>query len=327
VVAQVTKDQHFVPEFYLERFADNGIIQVLHLRARRIGKPRPYQSVCYKKFFYAQKTGVEDEVSQHVEAFFGAIESQIAERLPAIIEHAESKTLSNVDLDTLAYMMSLQWMRTARFRNVVQSLASHMLKFVSQATARFPGFIEDAQRFAMERGIELSSEAAEQLREYLAQGEYSIKTDNSMHLRFLASRDNVVGVHNLFFHKQWNVWRASGRFRFITSDNPVAEWLPSAGIFGNSFLERKHYFPLTPDIMIESVYPDEDEHRVSPAETVEYRTCDADGVLVFDMVMAQHAHEFAYGASKDEFQQLLWQAHKPGAAMTTFREKYGTRPV
>jgi len=322
---QVTKDQHFVPQFYLELFADNGTIQVLDLPARRIGKPRPYQSVCYKPFFYGQQTGIQDEVSQHAESLFGALESQIAERLPRIIEHARLEQLSNPDLDTLAYMMALQLMRTERFRDVVQKLESQMLKFVSTTMAHFPGFTEDARRLAKEHGKEMSEEEAKQLQEFLARGEYTLTTDNTSHMRFIAGGDNLVGFHNLFFFKQWNILKATGQFCFVTSDNPVSEWLPSNGLYGNSFLERRHYFSLTPDIMIESVNPTRDDKSQSPAETVQYRTCTEDDVLVYDMVIAQHAKQFLYGKGKTEFQQLLWQSHKPGKAYEDFHRTYVLR--
>jgi hypothetical protein len=66
-MSQLTKDQHFVPEFYLRRFSLNGMIVALDLPAGRILKPRPYQSVCYATFFHAQQTGVQDDLSQLVE--------------------------------------------------------------------------------------------------------------------------------------------------------------------------------------------------------------------------------------------------------------------
>lgn len=60
---QITKKQHFVPKFYLKRFARNGQIQVCDVRAKRILKAYGYKSVCYEKFFYGVETGVQDEVS------------------------------------------------------------------------------------------------------------------------------------------------------------------------------------------------------------------------------------------------------------------------
>ena len=48
-MTQITGKQHFVPRFYLKRFAKEGQIQVFDVRAKRIGKPRPYGSVCYAR--------------------------------------------------------------------------------------------------------------------------------------------------------------------------------------------------------------------------------------------------------------------------------------
>ena len=108
-MTQIIGKQHFVPRFYLKRFAKEGQIQVFDVQAKRIGKPRPYGSVCYEKFFYAAETSVQDESSQILELMFGRIENKIAGALPGIIEHAVTKQLSNFDLDALACFMSLQW--------------------------------------------------------------------------------------------------------------------------------------------------------------------------------------------------------------------------
>ncbi len=97
-MTQITKDQHFVPRFYLKRFAREGQIQVFDKRAKRIGKPRPYASVCYEKFFYAARTGVQDETSQAFEDLFGQIESVIADALPGVIKRAGDLELTNNDL-------------------------------------------------------------------------------------------------------------------------------------------------------------------------------------------------------------------------------------
>ena len=52
---QTTEKQHYVPKFYLKRFTREGQIQVLNVKTKRIGKPRPYGSVCYEKFFYGRR--------------------------------------------------------------------------------------------------------------------------------------------------------------------------------------------------------------------------------------------------------------------------------
>ncbi|KPJ69531.1 hypothetical protein AMJ44_03450, partial [candidate division WOR-1 bacterium DG_54_3] len=51
---QVTKQQHYVPIFYLKRFSDNdNFIQTLDLANKRMGR-NPYSGVCYEDFFYAR---------------------------------------------------------------------------------------------------------------------------------------------------------------------------------------------------------------------------------------------------------------------------------
>ena len=127
-MTQITKKQHFVPKFYLKRFAKAGQIQVFDVRARRIGKPRPYVSVCYEKFFYAAETGVQDEISQ---AFEDVFEKMIAEALPGIIERADAQKLTNGDLDMLAYFMSVQWLRPRFFRERLQKIRSEFIKSFS----------------------------------------------------------------------------------------------------------------------------------------------------------------------------------------------------
>ena len=39
-MTQITRNQHYVPRFYLKRFAKEGQIRVFDVRAKRIGKPR-----------------------------------------------------------------------------------------------------------------------------------------------------------------------------------------------------------------------------------------------------------------------------------------------
>jgi hypothetical protein len=319
---QVTADQHFVPRFYMKGFADNGFVQVLHLRKRRIGKARPYASVCYQPFFYAQKTGVQDEVSQHFEDLFGQFETQFAERYPKIVENARNKRLTDGNLDTLAYMMALQWMRSQRFRDMVRELESQVLKIQFQARAMSPTFIKTAKEIYKQHDIDLTDQQAEDLQRSIMEGNYEITSDNTSHLKFIMSKENLTSYKTWFYVKQWNVLSASRKYQFVTSDNPVAEWIsPNAGLYGAHIAQRKHYFPLSPDIMIESVPPTRDV-KTQPVDALAYRDCDDDDTLVCNMVMAHHAKEFLYSPTKDIFTELLRQQHQNDSAYRTFYDRY-----
>jgi hypothetical protein len=153
-VTTPTEDQHFVPRFYLKRFADeSGFVQVLDLKNRRVSR-RPYASVCYERFFYAEQTGRPDGISQIFEELFTSLEGQIAARFPDILRRIGSRTVITSDLDTLSYFLSLQWLRTDFFRQRLFAMQEQMLRTIFAMTVN-----EDEVRRIMEKhGRQLTDE-------------------------------------------------------------------------------------------------------------------------------------------------------------------------
>ena len=291
---QITKDQHFVPRFYLKRFAKEGQIQVLDVQAKRIGNPRPYGSVCYEKFFYAAKTGVQDEISQILELMLGRIESKIADALPGVIERAD-RQLTSSDLDVLANLMSLQWVRTPHFREQVQTIESPATKLILKKLASLGALRSAAQDMGMsDEGI------VERLEQNILSDRYNIRiTTNAFSLLFVKDIPEFSG---LLLAKKWRIVLSEEPYRFITSDNPVAEWrvTPNTG-----FMERKHYLSLTPSILIETTRPDSIDPEQQPVERLSYHVANGKEVLMFNRVLADHAHQFAYASQTEHFEQLL----------------------
>ena len=218
-MTQITRNQHFVPKFYLKRFARKSQIQVFVVRAKRILKARHYTSVCYEKFFCAAETGVKDEISQAFEEVFGQIEDIFAKLSPGIIERALALQLTNDDLDGLAYFMSVQWLRTGFFRERLQKVQSDVVKWMLKQRARFPGF-QDRIRGAAE-GREISDEQIDEVKRIFQSGEYSIRFDNSSHLRFV-DEEKVNGFRNLLLAKRWRINLSEDPYRFITSPASVS---------------------------------------------------------------------------------------------------------
>lgn len=82
-----TKKQHYLPQFYLKRFADsNGSLYYYDKRIDYISSPKSYSSVGYKHYFYAAVTGVADDISQHVEQWLKTYEDIISKELTGVIE-------------------------------------------------------------------------------------------------------------------------------------------------------------------------------------------------------------------------------------------------
>ena len=310
---QITEDQHFVPRFYLKLFAREGQIQVLDVRAKRIGRPRPYASVCYEKFFYAAETGVQDATSQAFEDVFGQIENAVAKALPGIIERADGLQLTNDDLDVLSYFMSVQWLRTPFFRERLQKMKSKAMKEILKRLAsfpRFPNYIRDTAEDIRHRTVEAreisDEEIIDDVNRLIESGEYNFRhTNNALQLNLIGEKE-INGFSNLLLAKKWRIFLSEEPYHFITSDNPVAEWIPPRrGIFGATFIQRSHLLALTPRILIETKRPDSMNPEQQPVDRLSYHTANGKGVPMFNMVLANHAHQFAYAPQTDEFRRLL----------------------
>ena len=314
-MTQITRHQHYVPAFYFKRFAkeeEEWRIQVFNVRAKRIEKSRHYGSMCHKEFFYAAKTGVQDEISQVFEKdVFCKIEDVFEKALPGIIERTDAQKLTNGDLDMLAYFMSVQWLRTPFFRERLQKMASEVMKWMLKRRASLPGFQDHIR--SMAEGRQISDEQIEEVKRLIEPDEYVIPTNNNAsHLNFIG--EEINGYRNLLLAKKWLITLSDGPYRFITSDNPVAELIPPrTGLIPVAFTERTHLLALTPDILIETCRPDSMNPEQQPVDRVSYRTANEKGILMFNKVLVNHAHEYAYAYQRDEFEQLLNLSRSRGA--------------
>ena len=45
--------------------------------------------------------------------------------------------------------------------------------------------------------------------------------------------------------------------------------------------------------------------KQQPVDRLSYHTANEKGILMFNKVLANHAHEYAYAYQRDEFEQLL----------------------
>ena len=312
-MTQITENQHFVPQFYLKRFSKEGQLQVFDVQAKRIGRPCSCKKVCYEKFFYAAETGVRDEISQVFEKdVFGKFEDVIAKALPEIIERADAQKLTNGDLYVLAYFMSVQWLRTPFFREQLQKIRSEFMKsFIQLRAAHSPRFLQDHIQEAAEAHEVSEEKSREAVNRFIESGEYDFReTNNASHLNFI-NEDKVNGFYNLLLAKKWRINLSEGPYHFITSDNPVAT--PRTERIPVTFMDRRHLLALTPNILIETCHPDSMNPEQQPVDRVSYHTANEKAVLMFNKVLVNSAHEYAYASQRDELEQLLNLSLRRGA--------------
>jgi Protein of unknown function (DUF4238) len=100
----MTKNQHFVPQFYLRRFLNpRNLVEVLDLNLMKCANPRGTKKICCAEFFYGIETGIRDETSQKIEDWFQKMENFIADNLDSIVDKIlNNKQIEMADIFILA---------------------------------------------------------------------------------------------------------------------------------------------------------------------------------------------------------------------------------
>ena len=200
--------------------------------------------------------------------------------------------------------MSMLWIRGQEMRKQIHRLTNEMGKWMlGQEYSIHPDKLFDEHDKA--KGVTTSPEERKIMQEIIVNKEYEIIPNNAMHLQ---NFENIAGYANLFYHQHWTVYISKVSSKFATTDNPLAVRFPKAKGFlhGRTFLERAHYFPLTPDIFIVATESDDAPDR--PGIRLKRKTFfKGDEIKVLDLnaVMANQAHQYVYAKNKQDLEDLL----------------------
>jgi hypothetical protein len=93
----------------------------------------------------------------------------------------------------------------------------------------------------------------------------------------------------------------------VTTDNPLAVKFPkSKGLYGKTFSERTHYFPLTPDIFI--VATESHDSPDKPGIRLKRKTLFGGSerdILEFNIIMARQAQQYLYAQDKKDLETMI----------------------
>lgn len=321
---QTVEKQHYVPKFYLKRFANNDnqrSVQILDVKNHRLCKPSSYSAICYDKYFYGLESGVFDETSQEFENMFYNFENGFSKSWCKILTNALNKNLTLQDFETLSWFLSTQLMRTKKFRDNVNLNIANFEKTILQETIKRLDLSNPIFAKAFENcfGNEITEEELQIAKKILLNGEYNLSYNNATFLQHIAK--NIEGIKNLFFWQKWKIITSTKNWSFITSDSPVVEWEPKAQDFwGTSFIQRKHYLALTPQILIELQLCSIEED-ILPNKSVEYDQATDDEVLMYNFLLAGYS-SYAYSTERKEFIEMLDQIKKPSNSIKMYWKNY-----
>lgn len=314
----ITKKQHYVPKFYLRRFSDHlGKLQVLDIMNHRLGAPKHCSAVAYSHYFYAVETGIPDEASQHVEQWLQQFENVIAQEIQGIIHRIlNCEHIDETDHHILAVFMCMLWLRSPNMRDQLNMIQEDVMKQIMKFYVP-----ESVDRHIETTEVSMSDEERADLIHTMETGSYNLRFNNKQHLKFMTENLGFVGsgFANLFFGQKWKIYIARGKERFITSDAPVVEWCPPRqSFYGPTFLERNKYFALTPEIFIELTYPiGSDKVKRKTLFEREDHT-----VAVFNRLIVDHAHEFAYASNRKPLDDLISGHETPGVIKIAYFNQF-----
>jgi len=253
---QITKNQHYVPQFYLRKFVniEDGL-EILDCERRKVVAARSPKSVCNEEYYYSTNNQ-RDEVSQALEKEFQRIESEISKVYDDIArKFVNFEQITESDKMLVATFMSLQYLRGPYMRKQIQKMNEQMIKQIAKLHFGSSYISESFDQYEKETGEKLTEGQRNEIIEFAQKGEYEVETGNVAHLHLIGEME---GFRNLLFGKEWLVYISKSSKKFITSDSPVIELFPewTGKIFyGPTFLQRTHQFAMTPDILIIATDP------------------------------------------------------------------------
>lgn len=279
-------------------------MQTLDIQKGKLIKAQPYSGVCYADFFYAVETGKEDETSQVFELFFGEIEDKFAKEYDNIIDAIWNyRPLTDQQLDILAWFMSSLWIRSPRMRKQVNKTMADGMKQMTTLMASHPNFTDGAKQALAKEGHKVTEEQIEDARKTFESGEYELTFDNNInHLQLIA---NCEEFHRWFVIKKWRFYLAKGSKRFVTTDTPVIEVFNNNGktmiekMYSNHIAQRRHYFALTPEILIELIDP-----LKSGKQQKRHAITNDEMIIQSNLLLVRWSKDFAYANSKEYLEDL-----------------------
>lgn len=303
VEKQITEDQHFVPRFYLKKFANNkNELERLDLKERKIIDPRGPKGICCEDFFYGMETGKQDELSQQVENTFQLMENWTTKNIDTCIEKIlDYQHIFDNEKWEIAFLMSMLWIRGPAMRKQINRMSEDVFKKISLFHFSHPNIDEWFDNFDKNTGSVTSPEMRKLVGESMTEGKFPLQFNNYFHLSMF---DSFKGFANCFFGQYWIIYISKSNKKFTTSDNPLTVVLPERkGFYGPGILERIHYFPLTPDIFIVASNPEADFGKKLRRKTL-FQANDKE-ILDLNIITSSRALQYAYAKDRQSLEDIL----------------------
>lgn len=231
--AQEARKHHYVPRFYLRRFADAQ--EMLTVVDRRFGVlKRKSPSAVFWALDYYRVEGDEGTDPTAWETAFGKLEDRAAIVLDEIGQRRRLPAPADGSYSTLINFVALQAVR-----------GPHARRRLAEPHRALERVLEHAEQLRKAYGPQMRNpEVVDDLRRFVER-----KQDTSDHVDALVAA--MSAILQPLADRSWTLLRPADECAFVTSDHPVAlTWSsrPDTGFFGPGFglLETDVTLPLDP---------------------------------------------------------------------------------
>lgn len=292
----VTKNQHYVPQFYLKKFTNSSWrLETFDIENRRIIRPQSVERVCSWIFFYWVETWKEDLVSQLLEEMFNYYENKFAWIYQNLINDINST--HQIDEELLYWLcefVTISRLRGKYFRNQLKDMTQDAMKKMLQ------------MRYSMMKNVNPDEEhikdivSNKEADEMIVDWKFDIVENNASYVQFITDEENILWFINLFMSKKIRIYIATWKQNFVTSDCCVVELFPQKDSFiWTSFFERLHYFVLSPRILVEFIHPNQ------KGKKIKRKSISNDEVMYFNLLRSMQ-WKYLYSKTQEDLDEKLY---------------------
>ncbi|HMH49285.1 MAG TPA: DUF4238 domain-containing protein [Candidatus Acidoferrum sp.] len=251
-------EQHFVPQFYLRRFADPRVpatqgpqVWVADLVRLTVTR-RSVRRVAARADYYAIQLD-DGTFDQAMEEVLGAFETAAAPAITRILNGCFN--LGEQQRAHLAIFMAFLVTRVPLMRTFIEHYCSERLKKAMRVAAVVPGYFERLLHERSEADDETPEDLEDARRMAMDESSCTVVVPPLVSLRLGIKLAKALAPR--LASMRWEFLRAAGTACFLTGDNPVSWATPGSGSQFGAGLDQPGVvvtFPLSPTMCLSATW-------------------------------------------------------------------------
>ena len=288
------KRHHYLPQFYLTNFCQNGSLWVFD-RERSEYRQQTPKNTALKQHYYTVESS-DGEKNTQIEGLLSLIEGRakgvlekLTSRLEITIEEKEEFALFT------AFMMN----RVPVFEKSVNELQEGLIRRIGNLMFADE---ERVQQMINERESETGEKpeiSAKELVAFYQSGEFDIEVHRNESLRLMLSMSTELA--NLFRQMNWGVFHAPAKTAFMTTDAPFVllppeNWKPDFYGYGIITRGTRKLLPLSPEACL---------IMFDHGDQLFHRDIDSASVRKINLILARHSDRFVIARDEAQLRSVV----------------------